>query len=281
MLKEANNQLFVGANGRRSLYDVIYSDGDAPLPLLIFCHGFKGFKDWGHFPMVCRHLAKAGFFVVKFNFSHNGVGLENIDEFTQLEDFSRNDYLKELADLNAIIETLESNADYNRLIDFERMNLIGHSRGGSMAILYAAQNKSIQKVISWAAVADLEERLPESAELEEWKSSGVRTILNGRTGQEMPMDYNFVDVLRSNKQKLNVEKAAKKLGKRAFFIHGENDSSVPLEHGFALHIWNPDAKFESIANANHTFGGKHPFVENDLPAETKSILKMSLDFLRS
>ena len=41
--------------------------------LIIFCHGFKGFKDWGPWNLVAEHFAKAGFFFIKFNFSHNFV----------------------------------------------------------------------------------------------------------------------------------------------------------------------------------------------------------------
>ena len=40
---------------------------------LILVHGFKGFKDWGFFPFTAEHFAKCGYFVITFNFSHNGI----------------------------------------------------------------------------------------------------------------------------------------------------------------------------------------------------------------
>ena len=49
-------------------------------PCIIYVHGFKGFKDWGFVPYTCEYFAKNGFFVISFNFSHNGVG-EELTEF--------------------------------------------------------------------------------------------------------------------------------------------------------------------------------------------------------
>ena len=43
-------------------------------PCLIFVHGFKGFKDWGFWPYIGNYFAKNRFFVITFNFSHNGIG---------------------------------------------------------------------------------------------------------------------------------------------------------------------------------------------------------------
>lgn len=40
--------------------DVRFVDRDAPRPVVVFCHGFKGFKDWGPFPEWGRRLAQAG-----------------------------------------------------------------------------------------------------------------------------------------------------------------------------------------------------------------------------
>jgi uncharacterized protein len=44
------------------------------LPVILFVHGFKGFKDWGAFPDACEEFARVGFAVVAFNLSLNGVG---------------------------------------------------------------------------------------------------------------------------------------------------------------------------------------------------------------
>ena len=56
------------------IYYDLYSPSVTPgsaLPVVLFVHGFKGFKDWGAFPDACDELARAGFAVVTFNLSLN------------------------------------------------------------------------------------------------------------------------------------------------------------------------------------------------------------------
>ena len=45
----------------------------APRPAVVIVHGFKGFKDWGFFPLVAQRLAAAGHAAVSFNFTGSGV----------------------------------------------------------------------------------------------------------------------------------------------------------------------------------------------------------------
>ena len=71
-------------------------------PCIILVHGFKGFKDWGFGPYIAEYLAKKGFFVITFNFSHNGVG-DNLSEFTELDKFADNTFSLEINELNELI----------------------------------------------------------------------------------------------------------------------------------------------------------------------------------
>ena len=74
-------------------------------PCLIFVHGFKGFKDWGFWPYSGNYFAGKGFFVLSFNFSHNGIG-KNLTEFTEHDKFADNTFSLELEELNEIIDAL-------------------------------------------------------------------------------------------------------------------------------------------------------------------------------
>ncbi len=53
---------------RWDLYTPI-SGTSREFPVIIFLHGFKGFKDWGPFPDACEDLARSGFGVLAMNFS--------------------------------------------------------------------------------------------------------------------------------------------------------------------------------------------------------------------
>jgi len=281
MLIERNNLQYTGAEHKVSLYDVIYPESGANLPLVLFCHGFKGFKDWGHFPLLCRTISEAGYVVVKLNFSHNGIGKENVEEFTELEAFSENNYLKELDDLDGIIEELKKDPALVSVANMNSIHLVGHSRGGSISILKASKDKRIKSVVSWAAVADLHERLGKQDEIEDWRREGVRIIPNARTGQNMPVKYQFVEVLLENKKTLSVERAAKKLAKPFLVVHGENDPTVGLEHAYALQVWNPKAELVTIDNADHVFNGKHPYTDKKLPFESDQLVSATINFLKN
>ncbi|RZV60365.1 MAG: alpha/beta hydrolase, partial [Flavobacteriaceae bacterium] len=54
------------------IFDAFYQKTGLGKPLVIFCHGYKGFKDWGAWDLVANAFMEAGCFFVKFNFSHNG-----------------------------------------------------------------------------------------------------------------------------------------------------------------------------------------------------------------
>src|SRR5438034_3306816 len=81
-----------------------YKNADSViLPLIIFCHGFNGFKDWGGFPYMMEHLALNGYAAVSFNFSLNGVAKDRPMEFTRLDLFAQNTFSAEFNDLDAVI----------------------------------------------------------------------------------------------------------------------------------------------------------------------------------
>jgi hypothetical protein len=76
-----------GAKGRGMLADITYDTDNKDVPVVIFAHGFKGFKDWGAHDMIARYFAKNGFRYIKFNFSHNGTTADDPTEFTDLMAF--------------------------------------------------------------------------------------------------------------------------------------------------------------------------------------------------
>src|SRR5690554_1538958 len=91
------------------LYDVYRPKSEArSTPLAIFCHGYKGFKDWGAWHLVAEAFAEAGFCFLKFNFSHNGGTVEQPIDFPDLEAFAQNNFSHELDDLDRVINSITS-----------------------------------------------------------------------------------------------------------------------------------------------------------------------------
>ena len=118
MIKEKNIAL-TGKHNKPIVTDIYYNDTLNKKPVIIFCHGYKGFKDWGAWPMVANTFAKQGFFFVAFNFSHNGGTLENPIDFPDLEAFGQNNFIKELDDLETVIKWITENKSYNKIVDIE------------------------------------------------------------------------------------------------------------------------------------------------------------------
>ena len=95
----------------------------------------------------------------------------------------------------------------------------------------------------------------------------------------MPMYYNFVEVLYANKERLNIRNACEKLTIPQLIIHGSADEVVSFVDGEKMQSWNKNSILFNIEFAGHTFGGKHPFEDSELPDHSKIMLEKTTQFL--
>jgi uncharacterized protein len=253
--------------------------GVSPGPVLLFLHGFKGFKDWGYFPLAAEFLARSGFAIVRFNFSHNGTTPDQPTEFADLEAFGRNTFSRELEEVSAVIDDLQLRDGISPQCDPRRLGIIGHSRGGATALLAAHADPRIKAVATWAAVSDFEPRV-NPPELEQWYRDGVLYTLNSRTQQQMPQYYSLREDFYRNKSRLDICAAVSNLQKPQLIIHGSADEAVKAAEAEALKRWNPAAELVMLEGADHTFGGKHPWEEKELPADAVKVLQATIGFFR-
>lgn len=275
-MKENRNIIIKGKHGKPILIDVFYSENAEPKPIVIFSHGFKGFKDWGHFDIVARKFAEAGFVFVKFNFSHNGTTPDNPLDFADLEAFGNNNYSKELDDLGSVIDWVE-NASSPTGGTEGGCSLLGHSRGGGISILKANEDDRVKKIVTWSAVCDFASRLPKDDA--RFKKEGVVYVPNMRTNQQMPLYYQFVEDFSQNKQRLDIPASVKGMNIPQLIIHGTDDEAVPVEEAKMMKQWNPGAELLLIDGAGHTFGAKHPYPDEELPADAQRVVEASVEFL--
>lgn len=275
------NRTLEGANRRLILMDVMYNSTIKSAPLIIFCHGYKGFKDWGAWPLMSKAFAASGFAVLKFNFSHNGGTAKHPIDFPDLEAFGNNNYTKELEDLDRVITWAQAFYTNHPNINSSNITLLGHSRGGGIVSLKAAEDSRIKKVISLAGVSDFKSRFPEGPELDRWKETGVRYVLNGRTKQQMPHYYQFYKDFITNEGKLTIQTAVKQLKLPFLIIHGNADTSVSINEALALHKWNPKSQLTVIEGANHVFGSCHPWKSRELPPFFRQIHREITHFINN
>lgn len=259
---------------RDFLADAFYPAEGRKIPLVIFVHGYKGYKDWGAWNLMAEKFAEAGFFFVKFNFSHNGTTLSDPLNFSDLEAFGNNNYSKELSDLGAVIDYFAGNDK----VDADKIILIGHSRGGGISIIKTYEDERIHGLITLAGVDNLD-RFPKNEAFENWKRAGVYYVLNGRTKQEMPHYYQFYEDYEKDVHRFDVERATEMAKAYFLIIHGTDDESVSVKNAEHLHLLHPNSELYLIENANHTFGAKEPWEGRELPEDLNAAVEKCIAFI--
>ena len=277
-MKIIKNIPIAGQHTKPIVTDVFYKDENSAKPLVIFVHGYKGFKDWGCWNMAAQKFADNDFFFVKFNFSHNGGTLEQPIDFPDLEAFGNNNYCIEMDDLDSVINWVENNDGFKGQIDRNNITLIGHSRGGGIATLKAYEDKRITKLITWAGVSDFDSRFPTGVILKKWEEDGVVYIDNKRTKQKMPHYFQFYENYIEHKDRLNIAHAAAHLQMPHLIIHGDKDETVPFKEALFLHSLNTNSTLCKIAGGNHTFGCSHPWEAKTISQLFDEIIKKSIVF---
>ncbi len=268
------NDIYIGANQKASLLDL-----EKPNPwnqeLVIFVHGFMGFKDWGAWNLVQDYFVNQGYAFCKFNLSHNGGTIDDGFDFPDEETFGQNRYSYEIEDLNCALDYVKQ-----KLNSIQKIHLIGHSRGGAVVLIHGKNNPNITSITTWASISSIEKRMPQGEELKKWQETNVRYIKNGRTFQELPQYYSLFEDFEENKEKFDLEKVVKDLHKPLCILHGEADSSVKIEEGKRLSQWS-GVSLKKIKDADHVFMTRHPWKSNVLSKELKEVCDITLQFLIS
>lgn len=271
------NIIIPNAETRDFLADAYYPEGKGKWPLVLFAHGYKGYKDWGAWQLMCQTIAEAGFFTVKFNFSHDGTTLENPSEFGDLEAFGNNNFTKELSDYHAVINYF---ADHP-MVDPEKIIIIGHSRGAGISVIQAYEDPRVKALVSMAGVSHFGYRFPSQQRLEDWEREGVFYSENKRTGQQMPHFYQFYEDYKANEDRFNIQYAVQHVGKPFLIIEAGADETVKANESELLHQWAKDSDYVKIEGAGHTFGAKEPWQSPEMPEQLEMATDEIIKFLQS
>ncbi|MEO3947492.1 alpha/beta fold hydrolase [Gorillibacterium sp. CAU 1737] len=224
--------------------------------VVIVCHGYKGFKDWGFFPYLGEQLATS-FDVITFNFTHNGVG-EDPFTFTELDKFACNTYTRELEDLEFLVNAVRQGRTPLGLRVEEDVYLLGHSRGAGDSLLYALEHPGeVAGVISWNGITNVD--LYSDQEKADMREHGRAYVLNGRTKQHMPLDRVLLEDLEANAGRFDILGRIQGIQPPVVLIQGTEDSARLRKGSAALTELRPDIPWLKVSGGNHTFGAVHPF----------------------
>jgi len=245
----------------------------SPRATILIVHGFKGFAHYAFFPYVARKAAEAGMRAITFDFSGSGIGPDR-ENFTALEEFETNTYRQELADLDQVIteatrrEWITRNRGYG---------LLGHSRGGGVAILRASRDPLVKALVTWNAISTTVRWSAEARD--DWRRRGYVDIENARTKQMMRLGSALLEEVESlSMTELDIAAAAARVRVPWLIVHGEADETVPVAEAEQLRdLSRSVSTFWKVESGNHGFGGKHPLTE--IPPLLDLVVRGTVSFL--
>ncbi|MEK7627085.1 MAG: alpha/beta hydrolase [Patescibacteria group bacterium] len=229
--------------------------------VIIVCHGLMGGKDRNFIRSFCVFLNVAGFNAFRFDFSGNG---ESAGWFEDSK------YTKEIEDLRAVI-------DYFHNDGFRKIGIVGHSQGGAICVLEAAEDTRIDFVISIAGVAYPQGFIQ--------RFSGWNNISQEELRERLKRD-GFIEYVKKDGRKFNLAKdffddmvgyhpidKVKNIKAPILFIHGDQDNSIDIQESRdMLGVANEPKELFIVKGADHIFSD---------PEKEAEIVKKSVEWIES
>ena len=147
------------------------------------------------------------------------------------------------------------------MVDPQRIGLFGHSRGGGIATLAAAQESwrgKIRALVTWAAVSTFDRLTQDEKEI--WRRRGFVPVVNSRTGQQLAVDVMVLEDLERFRDHLDPRTAGSARRAPWLILHGDQDETVHVSEArlLAARAAAP-CQLRLIHDGDHTLGAKHPF----------------------
>ena len=213
--------------------------------LSILCPGYLDSKKYKHLVSLAEVLSNRGYAVVRFDPTGTWESSGEISDYTTTQ------YLE---DIKSVLDFMLNRVDYKQVI------LGGHSLGGMVSILYAAQDPRVSLVLG---IMPPSQKILESEVYNKWGEKRVRVSLrdipggNGET-VEFRVPYSFVE----DRKKYDLIGALGKVKVPLILVAGERDKLVPPREVRALfsHAHEPKT-FIVVPGVGHGYRGSASEVE--------------------
>lgn len=178
---------------------------------VILCHGMDSNRNSEKLVHLGRVLARRGMVTLRFDFAYAGESSEKFADIT---------YSGEVEDLRAACSFMRDRYA-------GKIGVLGSSMGGTVALLFAAEEPGIAALVTIAAPVHPEafpRRILNPEQLQRWRERGF-TFYNG---QRLNL------ALLEDLETINVLQAARKIACPVLIIHGDADKVVPVEEAQEL-----------------------------------------------
>ncbi len=265
----------VNSHGDRIFGDLRHPNGEGKAPLLIVCHSFMAFKEWGFFPYSAQWLAQQGFAVITFNFSLNGVD-GNSNRITLFDKFARNTFTRELEDLACVVDAVVAGELGNDVCDTARIGILGHSRGGGIAIVYAANDERIKALTTWSAISTFDRWSHHQKSL--WRQNGFLPLAKDSAVSPLKLGPDILQDVEGHRDALDIRAAAGSIDALWLILHGREDVTVKSHEAEILFEASVKhrTKLVILDHVNHLYNAANE--EEDHYATLHAILAMTSDW---
>jgi len=215
---------------------------------VILCHGMESNKDSEKLVYLGEALASRGVLALRFDFSYVGESSGKFEDIT---------YSGEVDDLRAAYALVQSREP-------GRTAILGSSMGGTVALLFAAEEPEIAGLVTVAAPVHPEQfprRTLTPKQIDQWRNQGFTLYHGQRLNVSLLHDLEKIDVCQ----------AAKRIGCPVLILHGDADEVVPVQEAHELHACLNNSKRMLILK-----GSDHRFSD---PAIMQRAIAEALDWL--
>jgi len=194
--------------------------------VVVFGHGVTANKDRPFLVALGDALTERGVANLRFSFAGNG------DSEGRFEDAT---VTKEVADLGAVLDALGD----------RRLAYVGHSMGGAVGVLRAAEDSRIQALVSLAGMVH-------TADFAQRKFGDLTPGKDCMWDKpECPLSQTFMDDMAAIG---NVLDQARKVTVPWLLVHGDADTVVPLQDSLDVRsATDRRAAIAELAGADHVF----------------------------
>lgn len=215
---------------------------------VIVCHGMESNKNSEKLVSLGEALASRGILTLRFDFSYVGESTSKFEDIT---------YSGECDDLRAAY-ALVRNRDPGKIA------ILGSSMGGTVALLFAAEEPEVAALVTVAAPVHPEQfpqRILTSTQIDEWRNQGFTFYHGQRLNVSLLHDL----------EKINILRAAARVICPVLIIHGDADEVVPVREAHELHGCLTNSRRLLVLK-----GGDHRLSD---PASMQLAVREALDWL--